>query len=418
MSGNLSGASVLIVDDNATNRKILMHQTNSWGMNSVEATSGEQTLELLRAGARQGQAYDIAILDLMMPEMDGFQLAEAIKSEPLIASVALVLLPSFGKRGDGATARRLGIAAYLQKPVRQSQLHDCLTEVMARSRGFEPIARLVTKHSMRDAQVRQEDKTFSNIRIIVAEDNSVNQKVALRQLDNFGYRAEAVRNGRELLEALETAEYDLILMDCQMPEMDGFAATAEIRRREGAARHTIIIAMTANALDGDKKKCLAAGMDDYISKPVKADVLRRLLERWTTSLATSLRAAVSDAEPLGSSPRSNVIDYAQLLSLSMIKAPGEDFVTELIDLFLKESASNLKALREAVSSSDAMEIQRLAHLLKGSSASIGAPGMAALCEDLERTEPTRDSRPFLVLLENEFELVREALKAERCETIA
>jgi two-component system, sensor histidine kinase and response regulator len=293
-AGSLSAARVLIVDDNATNRNILNHQTSSWGMIATEAESGERALELLRAGARQGQPYDIAILDLMMPEMSGFQLAEAIKADPSIAAVALVLLPSFGKRGHGEKAQQIGIAACLQKPVRQSELYDCLTTVMARSAGIEPVTptSLVSRHSVREAEVQQEDKTFSNVRIIIAEDNMVNQRVALAQLRRLGYRAEAVPNGRELLKALENAEVDLILMDCQMPEMDGFAATAEIRRREGATRHTIIIAMTADAFDGDDERCLAAGMDDYLSKPVKAEVMRQKLERWAGPPET---AGFSDA---------------------------------------------------------------------------------------------------------------------------
>jgi two-component system, sensor histidine kinase and response regulator len=217
-----------------------------------------------------------------MPGMDGLQLAAAIKADPSVAGVALVLLPSFGQRGDGETALQTGIAAYLQKPVRQSQLYDCLTALMARSprEAVTPL-RLVTQHSIRESGGRGSEKTFSSVRILVAEDSPVNQRVALGQLSNLGYRAEAVTNGLEVLEVLQKGRVDIILMDCQMPEMDGFAATAEIRRREGTLRHTIIIAMTANALDGDSERCVAAGMDDYLSKPVKADLLRSKLERWT-----------------------------------------------------------------------------------------------------------------------------------------
>ena len=287
-AGNLYRARVLIVDDNATNRRILNHQTSSWGMMATEAESGKKALELLRAGVIKEEPYDIAVLDLMMPEMDGFQLAAAIKSDPTIASVALVLLPSFGKRGHGKRAREAGIAAYLQKPVRQVQLHDCLAAVMTKAVDDLDEARpgLVTQHSLREAETQK--KTFSSVRILIAEDNLVNQKVALGQLSNLGYRAEAVANGLELLKALEQKHVDIILMDCHMPEMDGFAATDEIRRREGSTRHTTIIAMTANALDGDRERCLAAGMDDYLSKPVKSDVLRLKLELWTKSVETEM----------------------------------------------------------------------------------------------------------------------------------
>jgi PAS domain S-box-containing protein len=283
LDNNLSGVRVLIVDHNSTNRNILNQQTSSWGMIVTEAKSGECAIEFLRSGVAAGKPYKIAVLDLALPDIDGFQLAEAIESDPLIASVALVLLPSVGKRGHAERAREVGIAAYLPKPVRQSQLYNCLTAVMAKadfpSEGS--LTQLVTRHSLRDYEVQQNEKTFSSVRIIVAEDNLTNQKVALGQLNLLGYRARAVANGLELLDALEKEPVDIILMDCQMPEMDGFAATDEIRRREGKDRHTTIVAMTANALEGDEKICLAAGMDDYISKPVKSAILRSKLERWT-----------------------------------------------------------------------------------------------------------------------------------------
>jgi PAS domain S-box-containing protein len=416
MSGDLFGIRVLIVDDNATNRKILMHQTGSWGMIPSEAGSAEQALALLLQAATADEPYDIAILDLTMPKTDGFQLAEAIKSDPVIARVTLVLLPSFGRRGHGETALQVGIAAYLQKPVRQSLLHDCLTAVMTHPERIDALqpARLVTEHSIRELEVKEREKTMAKLRIIIAEDNLVNQKVALRQLYNLGYHAEAVANGRQLLKVMEGAEFDLILMDCQMPEMDGFDATAEIRRREGANRHTIIIAMTANALDGDEGKCLEAGMDDYLSKPVKADALRLKLERWTKSNVGEYQLGEGgDPDQLATS---NVIDQAQLQSLREVQGPAAaDFVTELIDLFLADASQHLKALRVALTKHDAFEIERLAHRLKGSSASIGATRMSALFAELEGKESFQAAEGVMVRLESEFELVREALKAERKE---
>ena len=419
--GNLYGARLLIVDNNATNRQILQHQTSSWGMIVTETQSSKQALELLSAGVTRGEPYDIAVLDLMMPEMDGFQLAEAIKSDTAIASVALVLLPSFGKRGHGEKARQVGIAAYLQKPVRQSKLYDCLTAVMAGSAETEPItpARLVTRHSMREVEVQQEDKTFSQVRVIIAEDNIVNQKVALRQLYNLGYHAEAVPNGLELLKALEATQFDIILMDCQMPEMDGFAATAEIRRREGTARHTTIIAMTANALDGDNEKCLAAGMDDYISKPVKSGVLRGRLERWIRPGGKELSGAgLNEGNVPAQQTRVGAIDQTQLATLREMQPPGyADFFKELIDLFLDETESHLKVLHEAHLRNDANEIRQVAHRLKGSSANIGASKMAALYQELELNDQTNgDTGALLARLDQEFDLVRAALKAERKQT--
>ena len=284
-TSSLDKLRVLIVDDNAANRKILAHQLGAWGMVHDEADSGVRALELLRAASAQGTPYELAILDLMMPGMDGLELAHVIKSTPHLAGVRLILLTSFGQRGDGALAREADLAAYLTKPVRQSQLFDCLTDVISRatatqgsgSSAEQTPSKLVTKHTLKEA------RPMSNKLILVAEDNVVNQKVAVLQLMKLGYRADAVANGREALEALGRIPYDLVLMDCQMPEMDGYEATAEIRRREeGAGKHTPIVAMTAHALDSDRQKCIAAGMDDYVSKPVKPEklgaVIGRLLE--------------------------------------------------------------------------------------------------------------------------------------------
>jgi PAS domain S-box-containing protein len=275
---------VLIVDDNATNRKILSHQLGSWGMLCEEADAGAIALEMIHSAVAQGRPYNLAVLDLMMPGMDGFELARAIKATANLAAMPLVLLTSFGHRGQGAVASEAGIAAYLTKPVRQGQLFDCLLNVMNRTANSTQTQSQPEKDSSKVfiKQTLEEKQTLSNQLILLAEDNIVNQKVAALQLQKLGYRADTVANGREALEALERIPYDLILMDCQMPEMDGYEATAEIRRREGTSRHTLIVAMTANSLEGDREKCIAAGMDDYISKPVKSAELGKVLTRLLT----------------------------------------------------------------------------------------------------------------------------------------
>jgi PAS domain S-box-containing protein len=293
-TASLNGLHALIVDDNATNRKILSHQLGSWGMIHRNVESGSRALEMLRAAAALGKPYDLAVLDLVMPGMDGFDLARRIKGDPALAGTHLVLLTSYGQRGDGATAREAGVAAYLTKPIRQSQLFDCLTTVVSRAvidAGQEPESQndpeLITRHVLTEKTMRQTKL------VLLAEDNTVNQKVAMRQLQKLGYRADAVANGREAVEALERIPYDLVLMDCQMPEMDGYEATAEIRRREGKTKHTLIVAMTAHALQGDRENCLAAGMDDYISKPVKSEDLEALLKRVLFGLGNQIEAASS-----------------------------------------------------------------------------------------------------------------------------
>jgi PAS domain S-box-containing protein len=281
-AANLKNLRALIVDDNATNRKILSYQLNCWEMSYEEADSGGRALERLRSAVAQGAPYQLAILDLMMPEMDGFELAQAIKSDPTIAATQVVILSSHGQRGQEATTEEAGIAAYLTKPVRQSQLFDCLTQVMSQSGTTHRPESVSSKTPLkvRSKPPVIEQPMLSNKLILLAEDNLINQKIAVRLLQKLGYRVDAVANGREVLEALGRIAYDLVLMDCQMPKMDGYEATAEIRRREGTIRHTPIVAITANALESDRAKCIAAGMDDYISKPFRKEGLAAVLERF------------------------------------------------------------------------------------------------------------------------------------------
>jgi signal transduction histidine kinase/DNA-binding response OmpR family regulator len=276
---DLQGQRLLIVDDNATNRTILQHQVTAWGICADGAASGQLALEMLRTAAMRDEPYDLALLDMQMPGMDGLELARAIKADSALAALPLVMLTSITQRGHEELVQQAGIAAYLTKPVRQSHLFDCLTLVKGTSTqavgspsGITPP--LINRYRL--AQMKAQIQP----RILVAEDNLINQKVAVRLLEKLGYRADVAANGHEVVEALTRTAYAVVLMDCQMPVMDGFEATVAIRQREGSARHTPIIAMTANAMQGDREKVLAAGMDDYISKPVKPDDLATLLRRW------------------------------------------------------------------------------------------------------------------------------------------
>jgi signal transduction histidine kinase len=270
---------VCIVDDSSTNRTILQHQITRWGMYSTSAANGPSALHILRTAARQGEPYDLAILDMQMPGMNGLELARAITADPLLAPLPLVMLTSIAQRGHGMLAQQAGVTAYLTKPVRQSQLFDCLVAVLGTSVTIDvtPALPAVLPESCHTLA-----KTEADFRplLLVAEDNIVNQRVAVRLLERLGYRVDVVMNGREAVTALQNIPYAAVLMDMQMPEMDGYAATAEIRRSEGPSRHTIIIAMTAHALEGDRDRCLAAGMDDYLSKPVQSAELCAVLKRW------------------------------------------------------------------------------------------------------------------------------------------
>ena len=282
------GLRVLIVDENAAHSKIIAGQLKTWKMITAEAHSGAAALHELRQAARNGKPYDLVILDLLLPEFDGIDLARLIKSDPEIARVKLVLLLAHGYRGQAETARQTGIDAYLIKPVRPSQLYNCLLTVAAQTTE-DAAAGIVTQYNLRTTEaapvkpqtaIADALDVRKNYRILLAEDNELNQKVASNQLKNLGFQADVVNNGREAVNAVAEKEYDLILMDCQMPELDGYEATAAIRRRENGGKKTIIVALTAHAMEGEMEKCLAAGMDDYLSKPVKTETLRQLLERW------------------------------------------------------------------------------------------------------------------------------------------
>jgi signal transduction histidine kinase/CheY-like chemotaxis protein/ligand-binding sensor domain-containing protein len=268
----LIGRRVLIVDDNETNRQILIHQTSGWGMIPVEVDSGPKALELMLEEAERGAGFDLAILDYMMPEMDGMELAKAIKADSKIASIKLVMLTSYGNRKLGEESKEFGIDAYFAKPVRQSILQRALINII------EP-----AKPECVNVAERKKDSTDLLIggHILIAEDNIVNQKVAKKQVEKLGCRADVVANGIEALEAITRIKYDLILMDCQMPEMDGYEATREIRKRElKTGKHIPIIAMTANAMQGESEHCIEVGMDGYISKPVKQSELSETIKKW------------------------------------------------------------------------------------------------------------------------------------------
>jgi len=276
---DLIGLHVLIVDDNATNREILEHHTRAWKMKSDSASSGRQALQMMRSAAMT-DPYELAIIDMQMPEMDGLMLGHAIKSDPSISSTRLVMLTSLGNQMDTADMKAAGIEACVLKPVKQSRLFDRLSEVMA---GHIPSAQKVAQTGtlrITSSLPKPEPPPTAApaaARILLAEDNLINQKVALGLLQNIGYKADVVNNGLEVLAALDSRSYDLILMDCQMPELDGYETTQRIRAKGEGPR---IIAMTANAMRGESEKCLAAGMDDYLSKPVRLETLRDMVNRW------------------------------------------------------------------------------------------------------------------------------------------
>ncbi len=411
----LKGLRVLVVDDNETNRQIVIQQLASWLMVGRAVASAAEGLELLRAAAARDEPYQIAILDLMMPEIDGLELARRIRHDPGLADIRLIILTSVGLRGDGADAQEARVDGFLTKPVRPSELQDCIAAVMGKRDRDE---RLVTRYSVARPAVALHG------RILLAEDNEINRELMLALLESFGCRADVAVNGREALDALDKTDYDLILMDCQMPEMDGYEATARIRARERCSRggrRVVIVALTANAMEGDREGCLGAGMDDYVSKPVRQEALRNALSRWLPaepeppSPDSAQEASIEPSEDLQSCR--DPLDRRALDALRAIEAKGKPgFLARLIRLYLARTPEILDQLDEAIERGDATGTFKAAHSLKSSSANVGAVTLAEIFREIEalgRAGTMEGAREKWDRIHAEYVAVEQALAAVR-----
>jgi signal transduction histidine kinase/CheY-like chemotaxis protein len=414
----VAGARILIVDDNATNCEILEHQLNSWRACTDTAASATDALGILESAAASGDAHDLAILDMHMPHRDGMELARVIRDNPDLADLKLLILSSVATPASEDELADLEIAGQLSKPIRQSQLYDSLMMVL----GGEMVART---HSDLDVSTI---KALSG-RVLLAEDNPVNQAVASGMMEAMGLSVIVVANGQEAIAKASREPIDVILMDCQMPEVDGFLATREIRRMEsesGGAR-TPIIALTANALKGDREKCLAVGMDEYVTKPFTSDQLHSIL-----SLYLQPAAAIESAEPATQteahvetgtiSKLEPALDSKVLDGLSRLQQPGApSILRRVIDLYLESSRQLQGRLREAVASADVTLLRESAHALKSSSANVGALSLAELCRRLEMMGRENDLSEVSAIherFEKEFVRVVAALELQAESSVA
>jgi PAS domain S-box-containing protein len=366
---SLRGKRVLVVDDNETNRRILTTHLGAWGMPARATGSPNEALGWIRADER----FDVAILDMHMPEMDGVALARAIVQHPSAATLPLVLFTSLGRRealGDDTS-----FAAYLHKPIKPSQLFDALVSVLAE----QPVH--VAPRAVGRSDLDPGMATRLPLRILLAEDNVVNQKLALRLLAQRGYRADLAGNGLEALDAVERQTYDVVLMDVQMPEMDGLEASREINRRSSGRARPRIIAMTANAMQGDRDLCVAAGMDDYVAKPIRVEELVSALERCRPGGEGSGRDSTAAEAPAAEAPAGTAIDRAVFDRL--VESMGGAFVAELIATFDQDAGEQIASLRRTLAAGDLDGFRRAAHSLKSTSESIGANGLAAGARELE-----------------------------------
>ncbi len=411
----LAGLRCLIVDDNKTNRTIVHHYITSWGLGNGSAESGPRALEILRQAVREGSPYHLAIVDMQMPEMDGLELGRRIKADPDLARTRLILLTSMGNQNI-ALMEKAGFRAGLAKPIRQSQLFDCMAEVMADTLaiagdGGNGIAgKSGGTAAATPSAMKVTVKWKNQLRILVAEDNSVNRKVAVRMLEKLGYTADIAANGVEAVNAVSLIPYDIVFMDCQMPEMDGFEATCQIRKMHGSARLTAIVAMTANALQGDKEKCLAAGMDDYVAKPIRQSELGGAIDRWCS------HAQIVEQKSTNATNTPDLFDESALQELRGLESEDEpDIVEHLLGKVMLETPGRIEEIRRAAGMGDSSGVHETAHRLKGACKQLGLIGMAGFCQELEdhgRCDDLQGCEECIRNLEHSFLQTKELLQAK------
>ncbi|MGH7310274.1 MAG: response regulator, partial [Candidatus Rokuibacteriota bacterium] len=401
----LDGKTVLVVDDNETNRRILAAYLDSWGMAVRMTGLPREALAWIEAG----EPFDAAVLDMHMPELDGVALARAIREHRPAAALPLLLFTSLGRREAGAES--VGFSAHLTKPIKPSQLFDALAGALV----GQPTR--VEKRAPTRVELDPEMAQRHPLRILLAEDNVVNQKLALRLLEQMGYRADVAANGLEAVAAIERQPYDLVFMDVQMPEMDGFEASREITRRWSTDRRPRIVAMTANAMQGDRELCLAAGMDDYMSKPLRVEELMAALERSASRAPDPIRAGGAPGASAGSSrPGADGAPTPALdpAALERLRATmGATFVDELLLTFVEDSRELVGTMRRALGAMDADAFRRAAHSLKSNAASFGAMTLSDLARDLEaqaRSGSLDGAGPRVERLADECERVVRALR--------
>jgi signal transduction histidine kinase/CheY-like chemotaxis protein len=369
----LGGRRMLIVDDNQTNRRILRDMLAAEGVKVEEASTASEGLDAIRHAVQRKTPYDLAILDMQMPDMDGFALAAAVRQEKAIKRTNLLMLTSAGQRGDGERCRELGIRGYLTKPMSRADLLEALGTVLAGAGagvgvGSEQAGtpEIVTRHTIAESR--------RALRILVAEDNPVNQQVAVAMLVKRGHEIHVVGNGREAVDAVREHDYDVVLMDIQMPELDGFEATAAIRAMD-KGKDLPIIGLTAHALSGERERCLSRGMSEYLAKPFKAHELFALVEAGAEGTTPA---------PAPEPPPTAPVDL-EGFRLTLREAGAEQALYSIVDTFVRQGPDRLAALAAAATSGDGPEIAKAAHVFRGAAATIGARGLAELLERVENT---------------------------------
>ncbi|MCX5814474.1 MAG: PAS domain S-box protein [Proteobacteria bacterium] len=407
---------VLVVDDNATNREVLMIQLLSWGVRAKEAHDGHAALKELSLARDAGDPFRIAIIDMQMPGMNGAVLARTIKADETLKDTRLVLFSSLGQRGDAKQMEGIGFSAYLTKPARQSELSGCLSAVLAGTDVTWQAQPIITRHTIHEMR-------RGSIRILLAEDNITNQQVAMGILERLGLRVDVVANGEEAIKAMENLPYDLMLMDVQMPVMDGLEATRQIRNPQSIVHnHQIpIIAMTAHAMQGDREKCLEAGMNDYVSKPVSPQILAEALEKWLPKEETGNRQASilpkagqpeTVEQPLQDSSHKSQIPIFDKAGMMARLMDDENLARKVVKGFLDDLPRQIAALKEYLKAGDVVQAERQAHTIKGASANVGGEALRAIAFEMEKVAKVGGLESVtarLPELDSRFALLKEAM---------
>jgi signal transduction histidine kinase/CheY-like chemotaxis protein len=432
----LKGGRVLVVDDNATNRAIVTHQTDHWGMKSESAASGEEGLEKLYIAVQENTPFEFVVLDMHMPDMNGLEVAKSIRKDTTFNDLKMIMLTSVGLRGDAKMARDCGIAAYLTKPVRQAELYATFLKVL-KFKDDEPEQPIITKYNIADNTPK-----FS-ISVLVAEDNPTNQEVAVGMLNHFGCTVEVVDNGMRAVEAMQKQSYDLIFMDCQMPEMDGYQATEAIRLHEqqtGIEPKAVIVALTAHALEGDRERCIAAGMNHYMSKPFRQEEMQELLLRLfrsrrkrakivhgvesrnkvTDDYPALVEASAEKIAPVDTeqevTDENGTLDFTVLNSLKDLQMEGEpSIIGRILNAYLQNSDPLVETIRHFANEGNTESLRIAAHTLKSSSANVGAMPLSDMCRRLEaRCDEglLNNTESLIEAILTEFEKVKELLNKE------
>ena len=426
----IEGLRVLIVDEHQSSREEIEHQVVAWNVAGDSVGDAMDASARLLEAARAGTPYDVAILDMDLERTSGLSLAADIKANPELRAIRILLVSSDRLAADPVQRREAGVAYQLIKPVRAGDLFECIATRPRKGVAVVPTIEAPTPvvHAGSGTRLRK---------VLLAEDNPVNVEVATAMLDSLGVDVSCARNGEEALQAVRAGQYDVVLMDCQMPVMDGFAATGEIRRHEresGRGRKLPIIAITANALQGDRESCLAAGMDDYLSKPFTQQQLAAVMGRWIAlplpsapaaqveTPRAALAATVHHDEQRPVLPQEtreqiarDVINMHALENIRALSAErGDALVQRVIAAYVDDTPQHLRTLRQAIAGFDAGNLRKVAHSLKSSSANVGAETLAQMCKDMEnlgRADSTEGASGILTDMEHEFQAVRHSLSA-------